>query len=346
MIKKLVLPLSAAIILMLLLPFLFSRGWKATLSESVQRELPGNVLFTDTKEDFSHIAVKVLHADTNIVEDIPIYDYLCGVVAAEMSPEFELEALKAQTVAACSYMVYRMEGELSKPGLIEEHHGAYVCTDYRHCKAYLSKEDAKINWGDTYFNINYAKIETAVNSVLGEIITYDGKPANAVFHSISSGKTESAEDVWGLAVPYLVSVESYADTSAETYESVVQIEKDEFLQKVSSLGDAQADEDAPDTWIGDTVRTEAGGVKNIELCGATLTGEQVRTLFSLRSSNFDIAYADGAFTFTVRGYGHGVGMSQYGANELAKKGMDYKEILKTYYTGVEIVAYDFSKLGL
>ena len=226
MIKKLVLPLSAAIILMLLLPFLFSRGWKATLSEYVQRELPGNVLFTDTKEDFSHIAVKVLHADTNIVEDIPIYDYLCGVVAAEMSPEFELEALKAQTVAACSYMVYRMEGELSKPGLIEEHHGAYVCTDYRHCKAYLSKEDAKINWGDTYFNINYAKIETAVNSVLGEIITYDGKPANAVFHSISSGKTESAEDVWGLAVPYLVSVESYADTSAETYESVVQIEKD------------------------------------------------------------------------------------------------------------------------
>ena len=94
------------------------------------------------------------------------------------------------------------------------------------------------------------------------------------------------------------------------------------------------------------MRTEAGGVKNIELCGATLTGEQVRTLFSLRSSNFDIAYADGAFTFTVRGYGHGVGMSQYGANELAKKGMDYKEILKTYYTGVEIVAYDFSKLGL
>ena len=116
MIKKLVLPLSAAIILMLLLPFLFSRGWKATLSEYVQRELPGNVLFTDTKEDFSHIAVKVLHADTNIVEDIPIYDYLCGVVAAEMSPEFELEALKAQTVAACSYMVYRMEGELSETG--------------------------------------------------------------------------------------------------------------------------------------------------------------------------------------------------------------------------------------
>ena len=340
MIKKLVLPLSAAIILMLLLPFLFSRGWKATLSEYVQRELPGNVLFTDTKEDFSHIAVKVLHADTNIVEDIPIYDYLCGVVAAEMSPEFELEALKAQTVAACSYMVYRMEGELSKPGLIEEHHGAYVCTDYRHCKAYLSKEDAKINWGDTYFNINYAKIETAVNSVLGEIITYDGKPANTVFHSISSGKTESAEDVWGLAVPYLVSVESYADTSAETYESVVQIEKDEFLQKVSSLGDAQADEDAPDTWIGDTVRTEAGGVKKIELCGATLTGEQVRTLFSLRSSNFDIAYADGAFTFTVRGYGHGVGMSQYGALAMAQRGLTAEDILMHYYTGCEL-----SRLG-
>ena len=118
MVKKLVLPLSLAIILMLLLPFLFSRGWKATLSAYVQTELPGNVIFTDTREDFSHIAVKVLHADTNIVEDIPIYEYLCGVVAAEMSPEFELEALKAQTVAACSYMVYRMEGELSKPGLI------------------------------------------------------------------------------------------------------------------------------------------------------------------------------------------------------------------------------------
>ena len=207
------------------------------------------------------------------------------------------------------------------------------------------KRTQKLNWGETYFNINYAKIEAAVNSVLGEIITYDGKPANAVFHSISSGKTERGGRM-GLAVPYLVSVESYADTSAETYESVVQLDRDEFYRKVASLDAAASAEEEPENWIGDTVRTEAGGVKNIELCGVTLTGEQVRTLFSLRSSNFELGYADGAFTFSVRGYGHGVGMSQYGANELAKKGWIIRRFSKPITPGVEIVTYDFSKLGL
>lgn len=337
--KKFIILVTFTVMLMLLLPFICSRGWKASLKSYMQSELPGNVVFSGTDEEYSDVMIKVYISERGIVEEIPLFDYLCGVLCAEMPAGYELEALKAQAVAACSYMVYRMEGELNKPGLIAEHHGAYICTDPAHCKGYLSEQEVISAWGEEAYNKYYPKIEAAVNSVLGQIITYDGVPANTVWHSISSGQTENAADVWGLDVPYLVSVESFEDVSAPDYQSSISFDAIDFVDILSGITDQELDTSLA---VGEIKRSSAGGVNSIVLLGCEFPGTQIRSAFKLRSTNFDLIFESGTFTFTVRGYGHGVGMSQYGANELAKDGLNYEQILKTYYTGVEITKYEFN----
>lgn len=277
--------------------------------------------------------VNVLLADTGEVKEFAIDDYLEGVVAAEMPASYDTEALKAQAVAARTYTLYK---KLHGGSGIESHKGADVCTDYHHCKAYSSEEKLRQNWGAKYDEY-HEKISGAVRGTAGEILVYEGEPINAVFHAISSGRTENVSEVWGGELPYLKSVESEGDTLASGYESTARFPMEEFYTILEGAGCAVDRGADPGTIVSGLSHTEGGSVAKISFFGTEFAGTKVRTLFSLRSANFTLAFESGEAVFTVHGYGHGVGMSQQGANYMARNGYLYKDILTRYYTGTEIV---------
>ena len=267
--------------------------------------------------------VDVLDADTGETFTLDLEEYVWRVVAKEMPASFSKEALKAQAVAARTYTYGKI-----RTGNAD--HSAPVCTDSTHCQAFLKtgEEDA---WGTRRDEI-CKTYQDAVQATRGEVLFYDGAPAVTVFHAMSSGKTENAKDVWGGAVPYLVSVDSEADKAAKDFESTAVFAAAEVCETVGG--------DADKTPVGEIVRTEGGAVKTVTLFGKTLQGTEVRRLFSLRSANF-VPETDGEnMVFHVYGYGHGVGMSQTGANFYAKDGMDYRAILQKYYPGTTISAVD------
>ena len=331
--KRLV-PFLTAAFLLPVIPFMISRPYSGKLTSPSYPQ--GETIYESENDEPK---IKVLMSDTGKIADIPLNEYIVSSVAAEMPAEYEPEALKAQAVAARSYTVYHMEAETASPGIVPEHKGAYICTDPSHCKAYITKEEMQKRWGDK-FNEYYEKIYDAVKATEYETLSYNGRTANAVFHAISSGKTESAKDVWGSDIPYLVSADSLFDTESRGYLSTVEIDTKEFKEALESLRPLLTD--TPNPVIS---RTESGGVKSIEIYGTEFTGSEIRSLFSLRSVNFELEIKDSVL-FTVKGYGHGVGMSQFGAQQMALSGYSYKDILAHYYTGTEITQYDFSQKKL
>ena len=248
-------------------------------------------------------------------------DYLIGVVAAEMPASFEPEALKAQAVAARTYILDRA----AHP--VDAHRDAAVCQDPGCCCAYVSEDEMRENWGRDYRK-NLRRIRSAVRETDGQVLTYEGEPIRAVFHSSSGGQTEASAALWG-AVPYLVSV-----SSPETAETVPGFETTVTVsaQDAEKALEIKLPEDTAQ-WLGETVRDDAGRVATITIAGRMLTGAEARSLFSLRSTNFTAEIADGNLVFHVIGSGHGVGMSQYGANVMAQQGAGYAEILAHYYPG-------------
>lgn len=283
--------------------------------------------------------ISVYRTQSKEVEKIRCYDYICGVVAAEMPANYEAEALKAQTVAAFTYTVNKMNYVKNNPESDIGHNGAFVCDDFSHCKAYLDKDTAKEKWGSSWYNKYYPCIESAVESSLGKIITYNGEAVNAVFHSVSSGKTASAKEIWDSEVSYLQSVECEYDKSAKDFESFLSLSHKEFADKLySELGITLPQN--PSEWSSSITYSESGVVNEFKICDTVLSGTYIRKLFSLRSAVFSFEIKENGVLFTVHGYGHGVGMSQYGANEMAKEGKNCDEILKYFYTGVEIEFYE------
>ena len=273
--------------------------------------------------------INVFFSDENKTKSMELEEYLVGVVSAEMPASFEIEALKAQTVAARSYAVYKQNSPAN-----EKHPDSDVCTDFSHCKAYKTMEKARTDWGkkaDTYEK----KIREAVSLTKGEIITYEGEAALAVFHSQSGGgRTENSKDVWGGAVPYLVSVESHGEENAPNFYSSKDVSFQDF-QKAIISENPSANINSPSD-IGEIILSDGGAVKSIVIGGQSFSGSKIRSLFNLRSACFTIIADSQNVHFEVLGYGHGVGMSQYGANELAKEGYTYREILRHYYTGTEL----------
>ena len=168
-----------------------------------------------------------------------------------------------------------------------------------------------------------------------QILVYQGEPISAVFHSTSSGMTENAEDVWGNAVPYLVSVTSEGEEASPRYQETKVFSFSEFQTKINAGTKTVSFGKNPKNWFSNWVRNESGSVKSVSLCGIQFSGVELRSLLGLRSANFNLDVTD-VITVTTKGNGHGVGMSQYGANYLAKQGYAYEQILKKYYTGVEI----------
>ena len=274
--------------------------------------------------------VKVYIKQTDTVCDMDISRYLTGVVAGEMPADFEEEALKAQAVAARTYLVSHMY-DYASGNIAEEHKGAVICTDSTHCQAWLSEQDFKKNRENA--DEKWDKITRSVKSTSKEIITYKNKPISAVFFSTSWGRTESAEDVWGKEIPYLKSVKSKGDELSPRYESEESFSTEDFKKKAE---EKISGTDWNKGLFGNIVRSDAGGIKTIDIGGVTIKGTELRTIYGLRSANAELTEQDGTVKISVKGFGHNVGMSQYGANYLASHGADYKKILKSYYSGVRI----------
>lgn len=262
---------------------------------------------------------------------VTMAEWLPGVLAAEMPASFEPEALRAQAVAARSYIADRAAHRTDR------HPDADICSDYACCCAWSPEETLRENWGSDA-DKNMARIQDAVAATDGQYLVYDGAPIRAVFHSSSAGATEDSAALWGGALPYLVSVSSpeTAD-SVPNYISSVDISADDFRTTLQeAYPDCILSEDAAD-WLGEAVQDDSGRVATQQIGSLTLTGAQVRSLFSLRSAAYTAEYTDGVFHFTTTGYGHGVGMSQYGANVMAKDGSSYADILAHYYPGTTLV---------
>lgn len=260
-----------------------------------------------------------------VVEELTLEAYLQGVVAAEMPALFPEEALKAQAVAARTDTMKRAAEDAAA-----EHKGAMVCANPNHCKAYQPISEFSAHWGESG-SAYTQKIVAAVQATDGEILLYENQPISAVFHSSCAGKTERAADVWGRDVPYLQSVASVGDDAAPNFESSVLVPFETFRAEITkTYGNADVS-GAPETWFGTLERSDAGGVKNICVGGVNITGREIRVMFGLRSTNFTVTTEPSGVRFVTRGYGHGVGMSQYGAKGLAEQGMDYRGILTHYY---------------
>ena len=265
------------------------------------------------------------------VQTMTMAEYLPGVVRGEMLPTFDSEALKAQAVAERTYICYQME-----QGGKAAHPDADVCDNAGCCSAYLSEEAARQKWGNS-FDSYEEKISAAVTDTDGTVMLYAGDPIMAVFHSSSAGRTAACDDVWSAELPYLVSVESpeTADSVPDSY-SVRTFSRDEFRRIFTA---AHPDADFSGAWIADRRENSSGRVESITVGGVNVAGSEIRNLYGLRSACFTAETADDAVTFHVTGYGHGVGMSQYGAQELAKEGKNWQEILQWYYTDITVGGY-------
>ena len=259
------------------------------------------------------------------VQMIGLEDYLTGVLLAEIPASFDTEALKAQAVVARTYVLRRYLGE-------NKHLEASVCVESGCCQGYITPEDYISNGGE---EMNVEKMRLAVQQTAGSVLCYEGDLIDATYFSCSGGKTEDAVAVWGLDIPYLQSTESPGEENAVNYEA----ETWYSVNELEELLNITIDTDSA-AWIGTVTRTEGGGVANIDLCGQSWEGAELRKALGLKSTNFDVEVSGNGLLFRTSGYGHRVGMSQYGADAMAKNGADYEQILKHYYHGVQLDTAD------
>ena len=261
---------------------------------------------------------------------VPVRDYLIGAVASEMPPDWPDEALKAQAIAAHSYALYQLEAAGEEAGL----RGCFSADPARR-QGFMTDEVLRSYWGTAYEE-NYQRISALVDTVLDTVLTYEGRPAAACYHAASCGTTEASQNVWTEALPYLQGVDSPLDLTAPDYEKAVTYTTQQMYDALVLSGLTQPDQADPEGWFGASDTTPAGYIRTIQTAGTALTGPQVRQMLGLRSACFSISYADDVFTVTTKGYGHGVGLSQYGACAMAHTGSSCAEILQHYYPGTAL----------
>lgn len=316
--KKILLVFLSLWIILILLPVCIGMCFRNNAAKDFGES--NNVLNLGT-------TIKYLDKKTGEVQKIDIEDYLVGVLASEMPAEYHPEALKAQAVAARSFI-------LKKQGQKDEaHRGADVCSDPNHCKGYMAEKTAKTMWENDKADKYWEKLEKAVEETWGEYMICEDEVVEAFFFARSGGRTENSEDVWGEERPYLRSVPSEEDTKHPEFVSTSEVSNEEARKILDAAGNLAT---GP-IKIGKITYTEGGNVKTIELEGKTYKGTEIRKMFGLKSSDFCVSATDKVLKFEARGYGHGVGMSQFGANEMAKSGKKYTEILAHYYTNIQIV---------
>lgn len=276
--------------------------------------------------------IKVYDHRADKLVDMDLEEYIVGVVSAEMPAYYDFEALKAQAVASRTYTLYSMAH-----GGCHTNPDADVCTNSKCCQAFSTHERMQNAWKNDFAD-NYNRVAQAVMGTAGEVLVYDGKLCDALYHACSGGQTEDSEHVYANALPYLRGVESPYEDPMRTED--VDFQSDALVELIAAK--------YPESGIASgNVRDgiaiekayESGRVETLRLGKTTITGKQARNLFGLRSTMFTIEWTGGGIVFHVKGYGHGVGLSQNGANGMAKHGSDYREILLHYYTGVSLASY-------
>lgn len=287
---------------------------------------------TYEKVDKDAPQINVYDTDRNRVIKMDMEEYLYGVLSSEMPSTFNEEALKSQAIAARTYVIYKIENNI-KTG----HKGADICTNSSHCQAYTSYENLKRNKGDSWIKSDYLKIKKAVDETKGQILVYEDKAILPLYFSTSAGRTENSKDIFSTNYPYLISVESPYEEKSPRYISDYSIEKIKFINIIKnyyprlnlSLSNLNKK-------IYIESRTEGGSVKFMRVGNIDISGIKIRKIFNLNSANFSIKFSGNKIKFNVKGYGHGVGMSQWGAEGMAQRGYKYYEILFHYFTNTNI----------
>lgn len=334
--KKICLYILSLITIVFIIPVLFTQVHIETISMNDLKNInldqsKQNTTINNVKYDYGNYnTIKVLHTKTGEIEELELDKYLYGVVSAEMPVDFEKEALKAQAIVARTYTIYKIMQNDAKHG------EAQICDDSSCCQAWISKDDRFARWEADKQEENWNKIVGSVEETKGKIIIYNGNPINAFFHSNSGGATEPPINVWGgSGYPYLQTVETSGEDGYSQYSSEVEISKDEFILKLKEKYSDFSINFNEENCIQIVEYTSGGRIKTIKIGNHNLSGVEIRTIFGLKSANFTIEINDNV-KFKVIGYGHGVGMSQTGADSLAKQGYSCDDIIKHFYTGVEI----------
>ena len=274
--------------------------------------------------------IPILDAGSGEVLKVPLLEYLVGAVASEMPVTWPDEALKAQAVACHSYALYQRDHKGDRPD------GAWFSVDPARRQGYMTKEVLESYWGEAYSE-NYARLEGLLAPVAGWVLTWEGAPAAACYHAVSNGHTEASQNVWVEALPYLQGVDSTLDLTAEGYEQTVTYTTQQMYDAlVLGVPGAQPEGD-PAGWFGQPSLTGAGYVAEIECAGVFVKGPDLRAALGLRSACFSIEYTGEVFSVTTKGYGHGVGLSQYGACAMALTGGSCQEILAHYFPGTSLL---------
>lgn len=266
--------------------------------------------------------VRVKRTETDTIETMPLEQYLIGVLAGEMPISYSIEALKAQAVAARTYTLKKIKTNVSN---------TYDVVDTINDQVYIDNQTLKNNW-QSNFDENIKKIKQAINETSGEYLTYNDDIITAFFFSTSSGTTENCKDVFGEDLPYLKSVSSIWDQNSPSYNGIKTLTKEEFYKKLDIEYQEQLEYNIS--------RNETNSINIITINGTQIKGTEFRKKLELKSTNIEIKEQNNEIIITSKGYGHGVGMSQYGALEMAKLGYKYDEILKYYYQGTQIKKYN------
>ena len=320
---------------------------KSAVSENIKEEE------TEEPEDIAHVnymqepaadigvaAFKILDESTGKVTEVALRDYVRGAVAAEMPVTFHTEALKAQAVAAHTYALYCYYAQQKMPD--PKLKGAAFSADPSNMEVYITEEKARAFYGETYAETYWNKICEAADSVLPYIMVYNEEPIVAAYHAISGGKTEAAENVWNGAAQYLQPADSSGDYLAPNYETSAEFSVQEVKNILSTAYPNIDLSMEASIWFSDIVRSDSGYITSIDVGGTELHGKDIRRLFGLRSHNIDIFHTGESFEFVAYGYGHGVGLSQYGADFLARQGYTFDEILDNYYSEISLKMVSFN----
>lgn len=273
--------------------------------------------------------ISVMKTENGKVEDLDTTEYLVGVLAAEVDMKYHEEALRAQAVAAYTYALYIKKSDLS-----ESLNGADISDDPQMHQGYLTVEERKEKWGNN-FDEYEKRTKSIVESVKGKMIVYNNEPIMAVYHDLNNGRTQSAQTVWKKDVPYLVQTESPGDRLSNTYSKEEKFTYQQFKELIEKIDGVQLDGESKE-WIGKTVKNDDGYVTSVEVCSDSVSSADFRVALGLRSCCFEIDSSDDGITVRTFGNGHMVGMSQYGADYMARQGSDYEEILAHYYKNIEI----------
>lgn len=320
--KEIIFYLVFVIILIFTMPIVFTNKFE------VKEVVSQNII--EEKFDYGdYNTIKLLHVENDSIDELELDTYLFGVVASEMPASFELEALKAQAIVARTYTIYQIKNS-------KKHENADVCDSSNCCQAWISKENRFARWEENMQEEYWNKITRAVRETKGKFILYNEEPINAFFHSNSGGKTELAINVWGGNLPYLQAVETSGEDAYTSYNSEIEISKDELIKMMlEKYSDFRIDFGQKNC-IEIIEYTEGERVQKIKIGNKEISGVECRQIFGLKSAKFNFEILEDKIKFFVIGYGHGVGLSQCGSDALAKQGMNCEDIIKYYYKDVVI----------